>query len=67
MPPAQYTSSADSDSGDIITPDGRVVGRHKGLWHYTIGQKAKIAGLDEKHFVARKDVVRNAVIIVPGR
>lgn len=25
--------------GDFITPDGRVIGRHKGITHYTIGQR----------------------------
>ena len=29
--------------GDIVSEDGRVIGRHYGLWHYTVGQRR---GLD---------------------
>jgi len=29
----------DYAEGDFITPDGRVVGRHRGLIHYTVGQR----------------------------
>ena len=25
--------------GDIVTSDGKTIGRHRGLWHYTIGQR----------------------------
>lgn len=25
--------------GDIVSMDGRILGRHRGLWHYTIGQR----------------------------
>jgi tRNA-specific 2-thiouridylase len=25
--------------GDIVMPDGTVVGHHEGIWHYTIGQR----------------------------
>ena len=29
--------------GDIVSDGGRVIGRHRGLWHYTVGQRR---GLD---------------------
>lgn len=25
--------------GDIVTEKGKIIGRHRGLWHYTIGQR----------------------------
>ena len=34
--------------GDIVTPDGRVVGRHCGVYYYTVGQRR---GLDRKSVV----------------
>ncbi|KAK9473626.1 tRNA-specific 2-thiouridylase [Dipodascopsis tothii] len=58
--------------GNIVTADGRVVGRHRGLWHATIGQRSGVcmpqadpatAGV---WFVAAKDRVRNEVVIVRG-
>lgn len=56
-----------SDKGNIVTLDGVIVGNHDGLWHYTIGQKAKLGGMDQKYFVARKDAGKNEVVVVPGR
>ncbi|KAJ9092795.1 hypothetical protein QFC21_006670 [Naganishia friedmannii] len=62
---AQYTVPP-SKKGNIITIEGVIVGQHNGLWHYTIGQKAKLGGMDQKYFVARKDAGRNEVVVVPG-
>ncbi|EPS94772.1 tRNA-methyltransferase [Fomitopsis schrenkii] len=44
----------------------RVVGRHEGVWHYTIGQNARIPGLAQKAFVARKDLQQNTIYVVGG-
>ncbi|MDD5098770.1 MAG: tRNA 2-thiouridine(34) synthase MnmA [Candidatus Colwellbacteria bacterium] len=62
--------------GPIITTDGDVVGTHKGLSFYTIGQRHLDAGeLDfgrrgneavRPHYVARKDEKNNALIIAEG-
>ena len=51
--------------GDIEDVDGKVLGRHEGLWKYTVGEGARLSGLPQKMFVARKDVERNVVIVVP--
>ncbi|GAA5834845.1 hypothetical protein JCM3766R1_003262 [Sporobolomyces carnicolor] len=51
--------------GDIEDVDGKVLGRHQGLWNYTVGEGARLSGLPQKMFVARKDVERNVVIVVP--
>lgn len=54
-----------SKPGPIITPDGKIIGKHQGLHNYTIGQRNKIAVAD-KHpwYVADKDLVKNSLIVV---
>jgi tRNA methyl transferase len=41
------------------------LGRHNGLWTYTIGQGAKISGLSTKLFVVAKDHEKNAIYVAP--
>lgn len=64
---SQYTTRPDTP-GKLITPDGRVMGSHDGLWHYTIGQRARIAGMEERWFVAKKGIgeSRQDILIVPS-
>jgi len=45
---------------------GLEVGTHQGLWHFTIGQNARIRGMKEKTFVSEKDINANALYVVPG-
>jgi tRNA-specific 2-thiouridylase len=58
--------------GPIQTPDGARVGRHTGLAYYTLGQRQGLGvggtrtGEDLPWFVAAKDLVRNALIVVQG-
>jgi tRNA-specific 2-thiouridylase len=58
--------------GPIMTPEGAVVGEHRGLAWYTIGQRQGlgIGGVAEHGeapwFVAAKAVERNALIVVQG-
>ncbi len=58
--------------GDIVDPDGRVVGRHVGLSFYTIGQRQGLgiggsaSGSGEPWFVAAKDLERNRLVAVQG-
>ncbi len=58
--------------GPIRTPEGQVIGEHVGLAFYTIGQRKGIGiggtrdGSGEPWFVARKDMARNTLWIVPG-
>lgn len=33
------TSGQDIPEGNFVTPDGKVLGRHKGIIHYTVGQR----------------------------
>ncbi|KAF9077707.1 tRNA-specific 2-thiouridylase [Rhodocollybia butyracea] len=53
--------------GPIVdTTTQKVIGRHNGLWTYTIGENAKISGQAMKTFVSYKDPLRNTVYVVPG-
>ncbi len=61
------------EPGPIVTPQGRIVGRHDGLAYYTLGQRQGLRiggtrdGADTPWFVAAKDASRNALIAVQGR
>jgi len=58
--------------GPIETAEGRVVGRHRGLERYTLGQRSGlgIGGLAGMRaapwFVAAKDLARNVLVVVQG-
>ncbi len=54
------------DSGDIVHMDGRVLGRHEGIVHYTVGQRRGIKiPAAEPLYVVRLDASRNEVIVGP--
>jgi tRNA-specific 2-thiouridylase len=58
--------------GDIVTERGEVVGRHRGLAFYTLGQRGGLeiggrAGHDEQAwYVAAKNLARNELVAVQG-
>lgn len=58
--------------GDMVTPDGTVVGQHVGLSFYTLGQRKGMgiggnkAGSGEPWFVADKAVDSNRLVVVQG-
>ena len=50
--------------GDFIGPDGSVIGRHKGIIRYTIGQRKGLGlALPAPLYVAKKDVESNKVYL----
>lgn len=50
--------------GEIVTSDGRTVGRHRGLWHYTIGQRRGLGLPDATPwYVQRLDESQNRVVV----
>ncbi|MGZ9812493.1 tRNA 2-thiouridine(34) synthase MnmA [Pseudoroseicyclus sp. H15] len=53
--------------GEIVHADGRVLGTHEGVIHYTIGQRRGlgIGGLSEPLYVIRLDVDRREVVVGP--
>jgi tRNA-specific 2-thiouridylase len=54
--------------GEIRTPEGRLVGHHKGLMFHTIGQRhgLGIGGPGEPWFVAAKNMASNTLVVVQG-
>ena len=56
-----------ADAGDIVHADGRVLGAHDGVIHYTVGQRRGlgIGGLAEPLYVVRLDVEARQVIVGP--
>lgn len=60
----------DADAeGDIVHMDGRIIGRHRGLIHYTVGQRKglEIGGQPEPLYVVRIDAATRCVIVGPKR
>ena len=60
----------DAEPGEIRTPDEQLIGRHRGLIHYTLGQRKglEIGGLknfpEAPWFVAHKDLQHNVLYAV---
>ena len=56
-----------AEPGEIVHTDGRVLGQHSGVIHYTIGQRRGlgIGGLDEPLYVVKLDVDARRVIVGP--
>lgn len=60
-----------ADPGDIVHLDGRVLGRHQGIIHYTIGQRRGLGLTDnaatqgEALYVVKLDPARRQVIVGP--
>lgn len=58
--------------GEIVTPDGQIIGKHQGLMYYTLGQRQGlgIGGLksanDDPWFVVSKDLEKNQLIAGQG-
>ncbi len=58
--------------GEMVTPEGKVVGKHQGLMYYTFGQRKGLGiggGMGENNapwFAAEKDLENNRLIVVQG-
>lgn len=54
--------------GSIVTPEGRIVGKHMGIAYYTLGQRKGlgIGGEGDAWFVVDKNVEKNELIVVQG-
>ena len=52
--------------GDIVHLDGRILGQHKGIIHYTIGQRRGLGvSVGEPLFVVKLDAANKRVIVGP--
>ena len=56
--------------GDMVTPDGKIVGRHIGLMYYTLGQRRGLGigggGDGRRWFVVEKDLRNNRLVVEQG-
>jgi tRNA-specific 2-thiouridylase len=72
VPTGRYTDVIErlrpgaSEAGDIVDLDGKVLGRHDGIIHFTVGQRRglKIAGAAPL-YVVRLDALRRQVVVGP--
>ncbi len=61
-----------AQAGPIETEHGEVIGRHRGLERYTLGQRSGLGiggrkgSGDDPWFVAGKDLARNTLLVVQG-
>ncbi len=54
-------------SGDFVDEAGKVLGQHRGIIRYTIGQRRGLGlSLQEPLYVIRKDAVSNQVVLGPS-
>ncbi len=71
LPNGDYVSFVESrigkmPSGNFVLPDGTVLGQHKGLLHYTVGQRKGLGiAYRESVFVSKIDPVRNEITVTP--
>ena len=56
--------------GDMVAPDGTVIGRHDGLMYYTLGQRRGLGiggrGDGRSWFVIGKDLEQNRLLVAQG-
>lgn len=56
--------------GEMVSPEGKVVGRHDGLMYYTLGQRRGLGiggcGDGRSWFVIGKDLERNQLLVAQG-
>ena len=72
MPQGRYAAAIEklrpqsAEPGDIVHLDGRVLARHQGILHYTVGQRRGLGlGGGEPLFVVRLDAQRRQVVVGP--
>lgn len=58
--------------GDIVTPQGQIIGQHHGLMYYTLGQRQGLGvgglkdAVEAPWFVVDKDLTTNRLIVAQG-
>ncbi|MGD9612472.1 MAG: tRNA 2-thiouridine(34) synthase MnmA [Kiritimatiellia bacterium] len=59
--------TGDARPGDFVARDGKVLGRHRGIIHYTIGQRKglELGGGGTPWYVLEIDAARNRVVVGP--
>lgn len=60
----ERTLGKETPEGDFVLRDGKVMGRHKGIIRYTIGQHKKLGlGIHTPLYVLEKDAANNRIIL----
>ena len=54
---------SDMGEGDFVDINGSVIGRHKGIMNYTVGQRKGLGAFGRPMFVTRLDIGRNRVVL----
>jgi tRNA-uridine 2-sulfurtransferase len=55
-----------AEPGDIVDLDGRALGRHEGIVHFTVGQRRGLGlSMGEPRYVVRLDAERREVVVGP--
>lgn len=50
--------------GDIITTGGEIIGKHRGVWYYTLGQRRGFeTSINEPVYVVEKNIERNELVV----
>jgi len=56
-----------SQTGEVVTTDGKIIGQHEGVWYYTIGQRRGLGvGGGLPYYVVNKDLANNHLIVARG-
>lgn len=53
----------DLGEGDFVNKDGEVIGRHKGVMNYTVGQRKGLGAFGKPMFVTRLDILNNRIYL----
>ena len=63
-PIIKHYTGASFPEGDFLDENGTVLGRHKGIIHYTVGQRKGLGiALGEPMYVSCKDAAKNTVTL----
>jgi tRNA-specific 2-thiouridylase len=59
----KYAGTVDEKTGDIVTLSGEVVGSHRGIHNYTIGQRKGLIAAGYPQYVVKIEPLENRVVI----
>jgi tRNA-specific 2-thiouridylase len=63
----ERATGAAASPGEIVDADGEVVGEHRGMHRYTVGQRRGLGlATHDKRYVLELDPARNRVVVGPG-
>ena len=64
--PERWSAALDDTSGDFVSLDGKVIGKHAGYEKFTVGQRKGLGmGFCERIFVQRVDATTKEVVLGP--